>query len=107
MDYFASRGLLVVSPDYFWGDEIEHKRDEPGFSIHDWVGQFVRPSDGKTEGNRTADLLAEWVPAIKQRFGASDAKYGCIGYCFGCPYVLQYCSGDEVDCGELSQAVVC
>jgi dienelactone hydrolase len=40
---------------------------------------------------KTTLLLREWMPRVKEMFGKPTTKYGICGYCFGAPYVLDYC----------------
>jgi len=72
MDFFAQGGYLVVSPDYFEGDQLEKMREVPGFDFPGWIG----PHRAKAES-----ILEKFVPAMKEKFNGK--AYGVIGYCFG------------------------
>lgn len=93
MDYFASRGYLVISPDYFHGRQLEKDSKEEGFNKDEWVGRWRRPTkDGEgVEMTRVQLLVEEWMPVVKNMFGMLGTKYGIIGYCFGGPLVIHYC----------------
>ncbi|KAH9973374.1 Alpha/Beta hydrolase protein [Lactifluus volemus] len=75
MDYFASRGYLVASLDYFEGDKLETLRAKPGFDLAAW---------GSEKHSRAKELIPGWIAAVK-------AKYG---YCFGAPHALEAAASD-------------
>ena len=86
-------GYLVISPDYFYGEQVAELNKTPGFTLSDFIPKWlVKVDDG--QGNqvpKTTQLLREWMPRVKEMFGKPDTKYGIVGFCFGCPYVLDYC----------------
>lgn len=105
MDYYASQGYLVLSPDYFFGHKLEHDKEAKDFDQKAWIAQFKTPTEDKSSTGANLDrsglLLKEWLPRVKEMFGDKDTRYGIIGYCFGAPYVLQYCATDEVHAGAI------
>jgi len=103
MDYIASTGYLVISPDYFHSSQLAVVNQEKGFDQKEWIGRWhkmVMDKEGK-EVNRTDLLMTEWMPIVKEMFGTSNTKYGIVGYCFGAPIVIHYCSTDEVSAGAI------
>ncbi|KAI0311884.1 dienelactone hydrolase [Amylostereum chailletii] len=82
MDYFASFGYLVLSPDYFEGAPVQSLGYplNPDFNIRTWIGPMRARAD---------ETVASWVPAAKATFGKESTKYVAVGYCFGAPDVLR------------------
>jgi dienelactone hydrolase len=66
----------------------------PDFTLSDFIPKWlVKMDDGQgNQVQKTTLLLREWMPRVKQMFGNPDTKYGIVGFCFGAPYVLDYCS---------------
>lgn len=74
-------GYLVLSPDYFHGEQLDTFRSNPDFSLPDWISKFKRPvkdEDGN-EMERTSLLLKEWTKEVKAMFGGEKTKYAVIG----------------------------
>ncbi|KAJ9106939.1 hypothetical protein QFC20_003948 [Naganishia adeliensis] len=91
MDWHASNGYLVLSPDYFHGEQLDHFRSNPGFSLPDWISKFkapVKDEQGK-EVERTTLLLREWTKVVKGMFGGEGTRYAVVG------------AGDEVSAGAI------
>ncbi|KAI0066689.1 alpha/beta-hydrolase [Artomyces pyxidatus] len=74
MDYFASKGYLVVAVDLFFGEPIQVRRTKPNFEIWSWI---------KPIRERADPLVPVWVDAVKERYGLPTTKYATVGYCFG------------------------
>lgn len=87
-------GYLVISPDYFYGEQVAELNENPNFTLSDFIPKWlVKMDDGQgNQVQKTTLLLREWMPRVKQMFGNPDTKYGIVGFCFGAPYVLDYCS---------------
>lgn len=73
MDYHASRGYLVLSPDYFYADELSKSLQAPGFDLMTWIGK--RPVEASLK------LLKGWIDEVKQEFGALSWRSGTRGGC--------------------------
>ena len=83
----------MISPDYFFGEQVEQLNKTPGFTLQDFIPKWVvkvKDADGN-DVQKTTLLLREWMPRVKEMFGKPTTKYGICGYCFGAPYVLDYC----------------
>ncbi|KAH9952568.1 alpha/beta-hydrolase [Lactifluus volemus] len=85
MDYFASRGYLVASLDYFEGDKLETLRAKPGFDLAAW---------GSEKHSRAKELIPGWIAAVKAKYGTEGTKYMAVGYCFGAPHALEAAASD-------------
>ena len=84
MDEFAAAGYLTIGIDYFQGDPVFLHRDGPkdpkeGFDFEAWKAKYQKFAEDNVPG---------WIDAVKQKYGKSGTKYGCVGYCFGAPYVM-------------------
>ncbi|KDQ49047.1 hypothetical protein JAAARDRAFT_43121 [Jaapia argillacea MUCL 33604] len=86
MDYFASLGFLVLSPDYFFNDPIQNHQDNPNHDRQAWVS--------KTKAQAAA-ATPKWIEAVKNKYG-EEVKYSAVGYCFGAPYVMQLAATDDI-----------
>lgn len=76
-----SVGYLVISPDYFHGQQLEKLMEDPKFDKDNFIPQWLVTKKDE-EGNdiqRTSLLLKEWIPMMKKMFGKSTTKYGIIG----------------------------
>ncbi|KAF7540338.1 hypothetical protein G7054_g1460 [Neopestalotiopsis clavispora] len=87
MDGFADAGFLVLGPDYFRGDPVtKHRKNrhdtttEPGFDYEAWKSKHTVFSD---------QAVPRWIKAVKEEYGKPQAKFACVGYCFGAPYVCR------------------
>ncbi|ETS73290.1 hypothetical protein PFICI_14895 [Pestalotiopsis fici W106-1] len=87
MDGFADAGFLVLGPDYFRGDPVtKHRKDrhdittEPGFDFEAWKLKHTTFSD---------QAVPHWIKAVQEEYGKLQAKFACVGYCFGAPYVCK------------------
>ncbi|PRP79638.1 hypothetical protein PROFUN_10538 [Planoprotostelium fungivorum] len=74
MDYFASKGFLVLAPDFFSGEKLQELQDQPDFDRTKWIPRHF--------GN-VQKVLDAWVPAAKSQFGGAQSQYCSVGYCFG------------------------
>jgi len=79
MDFFAEHGYLVLSPDYFYGDQLEELRQQPGFDMGAWAGKY--------RSNAPKVVEETFLPAVKEKFGGKI--YASVGYCFGAPMVMK------------------
>ncbi|KAF8588925.1 alpha/beta-hydrolase [Ramaria rubella] len=93
MDYFASIGYLIISPDYFEGDPIFVARERADWNRAHWV---------KFNLERGKVTVPKWVDAVATEFGNETTKYGTVGYCFGAPFVLDICATDRVKAGAIA-----
>jgi dienelactone hydrolase len=121
MDAFAEAGYLVLGLDYFRGvrtrymivslststrpssktlpiadivqDPVwKHRKDrndhsQPDFDYEAWKLKHMTFAD---------EAVPRWVDAVAQRYKSEKAKFVCVGYCFGAPYV----------CSELAKGLV-
>ncbi|KAF2023466.1 NAD(P)-binding protein [Setomelanomma holmii] len=93
MDAFADAGYIVLGLDYFRGDPVwkhrkdRHDRSDPDFDYEAWKRKHMAFAD---------DAVPKWVEAVAERYQDSKAKFACVGYCFGAPYV----------CDELAKGTV-
>ncbi|KAH7123305.1 hypothetical protein B0J13DRAFT_599081 [Dactylonectria estremocensis] len=99
MDAFADAGYLVLGLDYFRGDPVwkhrknRHDTQNPDFDYEAW----------KRKHTAFADVaVPKWVKAVKQGYGKADAKFACVGYCFGAPYVCDELARDTVAVGAFA-----
>nr|RBQ91263.1 hypothetical protein FVER53263_13894 [Fusarium verticillioides] len=98
MDAFADAGYLVLGLDYFRGDPVwKHRKDRhtqnPDFDYEAW----------KRKHTAFADVaVPKWVAAVKKSYGTNTAKFACVGYCFGAPYVCNELKGDTVTAGAFA-----
>jgi hypothetical protein len=78
---FVRSGYLVLSPDYFHGEQLDHFRSNDGFSLPDWIGKFKAPvkDERGNEVDRTTLLLKEWTKVVKGMFGGEGTKYAVVG----------------------------
>jgi len=95
MDAFADAGYLTVGVDYFRGDPVTKHRDAnneslPGFDFKAWVSKNMEFALKATP---------EWVEAVKAKYGQTNTKYACTGYCFGAPFVCNELAGSTVTAG--------
>lgn len=94
MDYFASKGYLVLGPDYFEGDFVFHHYGvEPDFDLGKWVGP---------KREKAYQLVPTFVDAAKAKFGTTETKYAAVGYCFGGPDVLGLTATDWLAAGAIA-----
>jgi len=91
MDWFAEHGYLVLSPDYFDGDQLEELRKDPGFDTRAWAGKYRTKAPG---------LTAEWEKAVKAKYGGK--KHAAVGYCFGAPMVANALANGVADAGAFA-----
>ncbi|USW57878.1 Putative dienelactone hydrolase, alpha/Beta hydrolase [Septoria linicola] len=96
MDGFAEAGYLVLGPDYFRGDPVQkHRKDpsnpneNPDFDLQGWVVEHRAFAD---------PWVPRWIEAVKSRYGKTDTKFVCTGYCFGAPYILDQLSDKGICC---------
>ncbi|EIM83284.1 alpha/beta-hydrolase [Stereum hirsutum FP-91666 SS1] len=94
MDWFASRGYLVLGPDYFLGDPIYlHRGVDPNFDGSTWIPNKRKLADS---------LVPPWIEAVKAKYGTEKTKWVCSGYCFGAPDVLKLLAEDWVTAGAFA-----
>ncbi|KAL1847805.1 hypothetical protein Daus18300_013847 [Diaporthe australafricana] len=101
MDGFADAGYLTVGMDYFRGDPVwKHRKDrhdattEPDFDYDAWKEKHQ---------SFAAKAVPRWVDAVKAKYGGNGTKYGCVGYCFGAPYVCdQLAEGGSCTAGAFA-----
>ncbi|KAI0041987.1 alpha/beta-hydrolase [Auriscalpium vulgare] len=92
-DTLASKGYLVLAPDYFEGDPVyPYLRENHDFDVTGWL----QPKRIKADA-----MVSPWIAAAKAQYGNPTAKYAAVGYCFGAPDVMRLVSGDEVTAGAL------
>ncbi|KAJ9102448.1 hypothetical protein QFC21_002848 [Naganishia friedmannii] len=83
VDWHAANGYLVLSPDFFHGEELDTFRSKPDFSLQEWIPQWKKTVKDE-QGNdidRTSLLLKEWIKEVKKMYGDSQTKYAIIGKC--------------------------
>ncbi|KZT38023.1 alpha/beta-hydrolase [Sistotremastrum suecicum HHB10207 ss-3] len=98
LDHFASHGFLVIAPDYLQGASVqEHYEEGVGFKEGFDLTAWVQP-------HRDFAIKATpiWIDAVKAEFGSSDTTYGCLGYCFGAPFVLSLLANGGVSAGAFA-----
>ncbi|KAK4953226.1 hypothetical protein LTR10_008932 [Elasticomyces elasticus] len=85
MDGFADAGYLTLGLDYFRGDPVwRHQKDrtdtttDPGFDYEAWKAKHMAFSD---------EAVPRWIAEVQAKYGNVGAKYACVGYCYGAPYV--------------------
>ncbi|KAF8999601.1 dienelactone hydrolase [Cyathus striatus] len=88
MDWFATNGFMVISPDYFFSDAV-HYHTEEGFNRAQWV------ADAKVKADK---VFPGWVDAVKAKYG-EEKDYFVVGYCFGAPFVCDLASTDQISAG--------
>ncbi|KAL6859862.1 hypothetical protein ACO1O0_003886 [Amphichorda felina] len=99
MDAFADAGFLTLGLDYFRGDPIwKHLQDPPGAENNDFDYEAW-----KDKHTAFADEAApKWAKDVAERYRNGDAKFFCVGYCFGAPYVCDELAGDTVTAGAFA-----
>lgn len=72
---------LVISPDYFHGEELDTFRSNPGFDLTEWISKFktVVKDENDNDMDRTSLLLKEWVAKVKEMYGGPDTTYAIVG----------------------------
>jgi len=100
-DYFASRGYLVLAPDYFNGDPVTLHRASPGFRSDTEPGFDFEAWKTKHMSFAVKNLPG-WVDEAKARYGGPNTKYVTVGYCFGAPHVLNECAKESVVAGAVA-----
>jgi dienelactone hydrolase len=96
----------VLSPDYFHKSELTTDMKAPGFSLPTWIAQWrttIQDADG-VDVQKTSLLVKEWIGEMKRLFGREDSRYGIVGYCFGAPYVIDYCESRPSACRMMRSA---
>ncbi|KZO90194.1 hypothetical protein CALVIDRAFT_542940 [Calocera viscosa TUFC12733] len=68
MDYFAKQGFLVVSPDYFHGEQLEELQKKEDVDVAKWAYPFRAPAYELVE--------ARFIPAVKRAF--STHAFFCL-----------------------------
>ncbi|KAH8655402.1 hypothetical protein BX600DRAFT_385175 [Xylariales sp. PMI_506] len=99
MDAFADAGYLTLGLDYFRGDPVwKHRKNR-----HDVQNKDFDYDAWKRKHTEFADVaVPQWVKAVKERYGTASAKYACVGYCFGAPYVCNELASDTVTAGAFA-----
>ncbi|EFX04117.1 dienelactone hydrolase [Grosmannia clavigera kw1407] len=99
IDGFAAAGYVALGMDYFRGDPISKYRSShdakppPDFDMEAWrVKHFSFATDN----------VPVWVDAAKTIYGTTGSRYGCVGYCFGAPFVANLLAGDAVSAGAVA-----
>ncbi|TFY82903.1 hypothetical protein EWM64_g1110 [Hericium alpestre] len=92
-DWYASRGYLVLAPDYMEGDPVYLHREKPGFNLLEWV----QPKRDRANG-----LVPPWLKGAKAKYGNASTKYFAVGHCFGGPDVLDLCATDWLAAGAFA-----
>ncbi|KZT38026.1 hypothetical protein SISSUDRAFT_787519 [Sistotremastrum suecicum HHB10207 ss-3] len=100
LDYFASHGFLVISPDYFRGESLLDHWEEgigifekDGFDVEKWVEPHRVFAKSAVPG---------WIDAVKAELGSPETLYGCVGYCFGAPFVMDLLKTGGVSAGAFA-----
>lgn len=99
MDGFSDAGYLVLGLDYFRGDPVwKHRKDRndksnPDFDYEAWKRKHMAFAD---------EAVPRWTEAVRQRFGRTETKYACVGYCFGAPYVCDQLATGDVAAGAFA-----
>ena len=65
----------------------------PDFDYEAWKRKHIAFAD---------EMVPKWVEAVKQQYGSAKTKYGCVGYCFGAPYVCNELAGNTVTAGAFA-----
>jgi len=100
-DYFASRGWLVLAPDYFSGDPVWLHRAAPGMRAETEEGWDFEAWKDKHMSFAVKNIPG-WVDAVKAKYGGPNTTYVTVGYCFGAPFVLTECAKDTVSAGAVA-----
>ncbi|PVH97436.1 alpha/beta-hydrolase [Periconia macrospinosa] len=101
MDAFADCGYTVLGLDHFRGDPVwkhrknRHDHSDPNFDYEAWKRKHTKFAD---------EFVPKWVSAISQRYKTIDpkARFVCVGYCFGAPYVCDELAKDTVNAGAFA-----
>lgn len=93
MDGFAAAGYLVLGIDYFRDDPAWKHESEPNFDREAWRVKH------KTFANENTP---RWVEEAQKQYGKDGAKFACVGYCFGAPYVMEELARDIVSAGAFA-----
>ncbi|KAH0831901.1 hypothetical protein J3R83DRAFT_12783 [Lanmaoa asiatica] len=93
-DYFASRGFIVLGPDYFFGVPVQNLPPD-----RDKVA--VVPGGTATQRLRTPPTLCPSDMLLSSFFslGTKTTKYIAVGYCFGAPFVLDLAAEGSIVAG--------
>ncbi|KAI0066732.1 alpha/beta-hydrolase, partial [Artomyces pyxidatus] len=83
MDFYASKGYLVLGVDYFEGDDISLSLKNKGFNFMKWV---------TPKRARASELVPRWLQAAKSRYG----------YCFGAQDVMNCAASDWLADGAMA-----
>ncbi|KAF2481433.1 Alpha/Beta hydrolase protein [Neohortaea acidophila] len=94
MDAFAEAGYLALGLDYFHGDAIwKHRKSkddtttDPDFDFEVWKNKHLPVSN---------EDVPRWVAEVKKQYGKDGAKFACVGYCWGAPFVSSQLAKDGV-----------
>ncbi|TID14090.1 Protein AIM2 [Venturia nashicola] len=98
MDGFANAGYLTLGMDYFQGDPVYKYRTaegkyEEGFDWEGWLEKHVQGAAVVTPG---------WVEAVVKEYKKEGVRFGCVGYCFGAPYVMDALAGELCEVGAFA-----
>ncbi|THH20179.1 hypothetical protein EW146_g1122 [Bondarzewia mesenterica] len=77
MDFYASKGYLVLGPDYFEGDSIaNYLEGETGFSLR---SGFDLEGWVSTKREKANELVPKFVEAVRAKYGRETTKYAAVG----------------------------
>ncbi|KAL8377859.1 hypothetical protein RB595_008511 [Gaeumannomyces hyphopodioides] len=99
MDAFADAGYTVFGLDYFRGDPVwkhrknRHDNSDSDFDYEAWKRKHTAFAD---------EAVPKWVKAVKDQHSGNDARFVCVGYCFGAPYVCSELAKESVVAGAFA-----
>jgi dienelactone hydrolase len=47
-------------------------------------------------------MVPKWTQAVKEKYGDGKTKFGCTGYCFGAPFVMNLLASEAVAAGAFA-----
>ena len=70
-----------------------HDRTNPDFDYEAWKRKHTAFAD---------EAVPKWVAAVEARYKDGKAKFACVGYCFGAPYVCLELAKGTVTAGAFA-----
>ncbi|CAK7241732.1 MAG: hypothetical protein STHCBS139747_003201 [Sporothrix thermara] len=92
MDGFAAAGYTALGIDYFRDDPISKYHANPGDPP---PAGFDRKAWRDKHFSFAQAHVPVWTAAVKAKYGTSETRYACVGYCFGAPFVLDQLAAAE------------
>lgn len=70
-----------------------HDNSDPDFDYEAWKRKHIAFAD---------EAVPKWVDAVAARYSSGQAKFVCVGYCFGAPYVCNELAKNTVVAGAFA-----